>query len=158
MKKQWIIGALLLAFMTPAMAKSWETDFEKAKATAKAENKHILLDFSGSDWCGWCMKLEEEVFDRPKFRAYANENLVCVLVDFPQQKAQNSDLKEQNKALAKQYKITGYPSIVLLDPEGNFVAKTGYKEGGAKTYVEHLKKLIEDGPPPPEKSKKKKKK
>jgi protein disulfide-isomerase len=104
----------------------------------------MLLDFSGSDWCGWCVKLDKEVFSKPAFKTFAKTNLVCVLVDFPRQKPQSKKLKEQNAELARKYGIRGYPSVIVLSPEGDLVGKTGYQEGGPQKYVAHLQEMIDD--------------
>ncbi len=125
-------------------AKSWEDNYEKASAEAKKSGKYMLLDFSGSDWCGWCIKLDKEVFSQKAFKKFAEENLVLVLLDFPHQKPQSKKLEKQNKALAEQYGVKGFPTVILLDSEGKLVGRTGYKEGGPDPYVEHLKKMIED--------------
>lgn len=121
---------------------SWMTDFEAAKALAAQENKPMLLDFTGSDWCGWCKKLNKEVFAQPEFKAYAGASLVLVEVDFPSKKPQSDAVKAQNEALQNQYKVTGYPTIILLSPEGEEIARTGYKSGGAEAYVKHLQSLL----------------
>ncbi|MEI8038247.1 MAG: thioredoxin family protein [Verrucomicrobiota bacterium] len=120
----------------------WETDFDVAKQRARDEKKPMLLDFTGSDWCGWCMKLKKEVFDTPEFRQYAKDKLVLVEVDFPHTKRLPKALKEQNEKLAQEYGIHGYPTITLLDPQGAKVAETGYQEGGPEKYIEHLKSLL----------------
>lgn len=125
-------------------ATNWETDFEKALATAKDSGKHMLLDFSGSDWCGWCIRLEKEVFSQDAFKDFAKENLVCVLVDFPRAKEQTDELKQQNLELARKYGIKGYPTIIILSPDGKPVGITGYLQGGPWEYSRHLKKIIED--------------
>jgi protein disulfide-isomerase len=110
-------------------AADWQTDYAKALETAKTENKRVLLDFTGSDWCGPCIQLNKRVFSRPEFRAYAEKNLVLVEIDYPQGKRQSPELVKQNERLAKQYGIDekGYPTIVLLDPGGKvFREFTGY--------------------------------
>jgi len=135
-----VIGVLAM----PATAASrWETDFQKASETAKASNRYILLDFSGSDWCGWCMKLGEEVFSRRAFKDYAQENLVCVLIDFPQRTALKKSLKEQNEQLKNKYGVRGFPTVLILSPDGDLVTQTGYQEGGAEKYVKHLQGSID---------------
>ncbi|MEM7791812.1 MAG: thioredoxin family protein [Verrucomicrobiota bacterium] len=120
----------------------WMTDFEAAKAKAKAENKPLLLDFTGSDWCGWCIKLDKEVFSQDAFKAYAKDSLVLVELDFPRGKEQSDALKEQNKALAEKYGIRGFPTIVVLSPEGELIEKTGYQRGGPDAYVDHIKEIL----------------
>ncbi len=144
--KKWVVVLVAVVMGAGAFAsQGWGTDFEKASAKAKAEGKYILIDFSGSDWCGWCVKLNKEVFSMNAFKAYAAENLVLVLADFPRNKSkQSAELQKQNKALAKKFRVEGFPTVYLLDPNGNPVAKTGYQAGGPKAYVEHIKKLIAD--------------
>jgi protein disulfide-isomerase len=140
------ISRLLVVFAATATlalaAGGWSDDFEAAKALAKKENKPILLDFTGSDWCGWCVKLDDEVFSKREFKTYAKDNLVLVTVDYPHERRQSKKLKEQNEALKQQFGINSYPTIVLIDAEGKKLAATGYKEGGAAAYVEHLKSLL----------------
>ncbi|VGO21480.1 thioredoxin family protein [Pontiella sulfatireligans] len=123
----------------------WNTNFDQAVAQAKAEGKHILIDFSGSDWCGWCIKLDKEVFSKAAFQNYADGNLVLVLADFPSDKSgQSAELIKQNEALASQFGVQGFPTVFVLSPEGKAVAKTGYQAGGPEAYVEHIQKLIAD--------------
>ena len=121
----------------------WLTDFAQAKKMASLQNKTILADFSGSDWCGWCMKLDQEVFGKKVFKQYAEKNLVLLFIDFPRNKAQSQELKRQNRELLKEYGVRGFPTVLLLDRDGELIGKTGYRRGGAEAYVEHLKKLIE---------------
>jgi len=120
----------------------WMVDFQKAKSIAMKEGKPMLLDFTGSDWCGWCIKLKKEVFSKPAFKDYAADELVLVELDFPRSKPQSPEIKEQNEALAKRYKVRGFPTIILLSPEGELIGETGYRRGGAEGYVEHLTELI----------------
>ena len=140
-------GALLALSLSSAFAggDGWMTDFEAAKAKAKAEGKPMLLDFTGSDWCGWCIKLDKEVFSQDAFKAYAAESLVLVELDFPNNKPISDELKAQNEALAEKYGIRGFPTIVILSPEGEKIDQTGYRRGGAEAYVEHLKEIIGAG-------------
>ena len=120
----------------------WETDFELAKQRAKDENKDLLVDFTGTDWCGWCIKLKKEVFDKPAFQEYAKKNLIMVELDFPRKKVLPEELKKQNAELAKKYEVQGYPTILLLNSKGREVARTGYQEGGPEKYIDHLKSLL----------------
>lgn len=145
MKTRVIAGFVFMIMVTfglKAQADNWETDFAKASAQAGKSGLYMLLDFSGSDWCGWCMKLDREVFSKSAFKAYAKKNLVCVLVDFPQQKHQSKKLKAQNSELAEKYGIKGFPSVIILSPNGDLVARTGYQEGGAEKYVAYLSEVI----------------
>ena len=134
---------LLAATCSFALAAGdWGDDFEAAKATAAKEKKPILLDFTGSDWCGWCIKLDKEVFSKKEFKEYAKENLILVTVDFPHEARQSKKLKEANEALSKKYNVEGFPTIILVDAEGKKLGETGYQEGGPAKYVEHLKELL----------------
>jgi thioredoxin-related protein len=121
------------------------TDFELAQTKAKEENKSLLLDFTGSDWCGWCIKLKDEVFSKSAFKDYAKESLVLVELDFPRNKKQSAEVKKQNEALAQKFGVRGFPTLILLSPEGELIGKTGYRQGGAEAYVEHLKEIASGG-------------
>lgn len=139
-----ILTVIVMLCCSKSEAINWETDFVKASATAKASGKYMLLDFSGSDWCGWCMRLEKEVFSQDAFKDFAEENLICVLVDFPRAKEQAEELKKQNLDLARKYAIKGYPTIIILSPDGKPVGITGYLQGGPWEYARHLKGIIDD--------------
>lgn len=125
-----------------ATGPNWLTDFAAAKATAEAEGKPMLLEFTGSDWCIWCIRLNDEVFSREAFVDYADTSLVLVKLDFPQREAQSEELAKQNGALAEKYGIQGFPTILLLSPGGEEIARTGYQRGGPEAYVAHLEKLL----------------
>lgn len=143
MKKRFMILGVTMVALCGWTAEGWLTDFEAAKKKAAAENRQILVDFSGSDWCGWCIKLDEEVFQKDEWKSYATNNLVQVLVDFPRDKSGQSEaLKKQNDALGKKYKVRGFPSVLLLDAEGKELARTGYQRGGPFNYIEHVKELL----------------
>ena len=126
-----------------AVGVHWGTSYEQAKALAAERHVPILADFSGSDWCGWCMKLDKEVFSEKAFRDYAATNLVLLLVDFPRRTAQAAEVAKQNRAMADQYGVEGFPTILLLDASGKELARTGYQPGGADAYVRHLRTLLE---------------
>ena len=122
----------------------WLTSLAEAKTEAAKRKVPILADFSGSDWCGWCMKLDEEVFSTPAFKKYASENLVLLLVDFPRDKPQTAEVKKQNSGLSDQFEIKGFPTVLLLNADGKLLARTGYQQGGAENYIKNLKKLLEN--------------
>jgi protein disulfide-isomerase len=120
----------------------WFTDAQAAKEKARQENKFVLLDFTGSDWCGWCMKLKREVFDQPEFAEFAQANLVLVEVDFPRHKSLSRAQRQANEALSETYGIRGYPTIILLDAEGRKVGETGYMPGGPRAFNAELAGLL----------------
>ena len=135
---------LLVAFgLCRAMAgdAGWLTDYNKAQAQAKSENKLLLMDFTGSDWCGWCIKLNKEVFSQTAFKEYAAKNVVLLEVDFPQEKKQSAEQKTANSALQKKYQIQGYPTIIVLNGAGKQVGQLGYEAGGPKNFIAQLEKL-----------------
>lgn len=121
-----------------ASAGEWLTDLPKAQAEAKKDGKLVMLDFTGSDWCGWCMKLKKEVFDLKEFKDYADKKLVLVEVDFPQKKKLSADQVKANDALQAKYKIEGYPTIIVLDGDGKKVGQLGYLKGGPKAFIAEL--------------------
>ncbi|MDD2228194.1 MAG: thioredoxin family protein [Candidatus Cloacimonetes bacterium] len=120
----------------------WITNYEAALKTAKKTNRPVLVNFTGSDWCSWCIKLVKEVFSQDEFLDYAKENLVLLKLDFPKSLPQTAEEKAANAKLAQQYGIQGYPTILLISPEGKEIARTGYQPGGASAYVKHLQSLL----------------
>ncbi len=122
----------------------WETKFEKAREIAKKENKSILINFTGSDWCGWCKRLKREVFRKEEFADFVNKELVLLEVDFPQYKKLSSAQRKANASLAKKYGVMGYPTIFIVDAEGKELLRTGYLPGGVKSYIDHLRPYVKD--------------
>jgi len=121
---------------------SWGTDLPAALAQARAENKVVLLDFTGSDWCPWCIKFDHEVLATDEFTAYAKGKLVPVLLDFPRHKPQSESLKQANAALAKRFGVTGYPTYVLLNSAGEELGRqVGYAEGGPGAFIAELERF-----------------
>ncbi|MBI5773069.1 MAG: thioredoxin family protein [Verrucomicrobia bacterium] len=141
MKKIMFILLVGFAALAVAAEAQWLTDLPKAQAQAKAEKKLVLMDFTGSDWCSWCITLKKEIFDTKEFADYADKNLVLVEVDFPQRKKQSDAQKKANEALSDKYKIDGYPTVVVLDSAGKEVGRLGYDEGGPKPFIALLEKL-----------------
>jgi protein disulfide-isomerase len=142
--KKWLMVIAAMAISTGAFAaEGWMTDFDKAKSVAKEDSKYILMDFSGSDWCGWCIKLDKEVFQKQAFKDYADENLVLMMVDFPKDKSkQSEEVIKQNEKLSKEFGVRGFPTVYVLAPDGSVIGKTGYVKGGAEAYVDHIKSII----------------
>jgi len=135
------LAVLSILVSSSLAAAGWGDDYEKAMVQAKAEKKNVLLDFTGSDWCGWCIRLNDEVFSKEEFKKYAKDNLVLVEVDFPQGKRLPKKVKEQNDKLQKDHGVRGFPTIVVLDPEGKKLGQLGYMEGGPKNFIAKLDEL-----------------
>src|SRR6478752_5571069 len=131
-----------LSFICLASAKTgWLDNFDRAKAQAKAENKRILLDFTGSDWCPTCKKLSKEVFSQKEFQAYAAKNLVLMEVDFPQFRLPES-VRNQNEQLKARYKVEVLPTLVVLDASGRKLKQFNYDEGsGAKAFIQTVDRV-----------------
>jgi len=119
----------------------WLTNFAAAQAKAKAEKKLLLVNFTGSDWCVFCKRLRSEILEKDAFLKQAPKSFVLVELDYPRKKELPADLKEQNAQLRERYKVRGYPTVLLLDAEGQPVAKTGYRPGSAEDYVDNLQDL-----------------
>ncbi|MFN7139087.1 MAG: thioredoxin family protein [Limisphaerales bacterium] len=133
----WVFG-LLFVFLGNISAQTWNTDVYAALKQAQAQDKGILLYFTGSDWCGWCKRLKSEVFETAEFKKFAASNLVLVELDFPRNRAQSAAQKAANKKLAENYKIEGYPTVILLDKFGRIRKRTGYQRGGPQPYINSL--------------------
>ncbi|MGZ0656103.1 thioredoxin family protein [Coraliomargarita sp. W4R53] len=117
----------------------WITDYDQALAMAKAQNKQILLNFTGSDWCGWCIKLDKEVFSQQSFLNYAKDHYVLVKLDFPKRSQLPAYLKTQNTKLAEKFKIRGFPTIVVLNSNGKKYKTSGYVRGGPQALINSIR-------------------
>ena len=139
-----VAAAVVLAFGGTALADTkpgWLTDIKQAKDQATSDKKLILVDFTGSDWCGWCIKLDREVFSKPEFKDYADKNLVLLEVDFPKRKELSANQKAHNMELAERYGVQGFPTIIVLNGEGRKVGELGYMPGGPSAFLAELDKL-----------------
>lgn len=119
----------------------WSTSYEEGQREAKANNKLVLLDFTGSDWCGWCILLDREIFSKPEFKEYASKNLVLIELDFPKRKPMPDALKVQNVQLARRYQISAFPTIIVLNGDGKLVGELGYVQGGPAAFIAELERL-----------------
>lgn len=132
--------ALMIAALPALAAPKWYTDLDEAKAVAAKENKPLLVDFTGSDWCGYCIKLHAEVFDKPEFEAFA-KNYVLVELDFPNKKPQPVEEKAKNKATQAKFGVSGFPTVLLIDAKSGeaYGRQSGYGPGtGPKAHIEKL--------------------
>jgi thioredoxin-related protein len=119
----FILTAFLLS-QVPAFAGGWTDNYKLALDKASKENKKVLLDFTGSDWCSACKQLKKAIFDKPEFQKFADKNLVLVEVDFPVGKTLSHQVKMQNDALADHYDAgNALPTLILLDPQGKVIKK-----------------------------------
>lgn len=137
--------AVLAVSVTFALgSEGWMTDWEAAKAKSKAEDKPILINLTGSDWCTWCIKIEKDVFSKKEFKDFATEHLILMEADFPRKTKQPAELEKQNDALKKTYLNEGYPTVYLLDSDGKKLSKDlGELKGGVEAYIKTLTALVE---------------
>jgi thioredoxin-related protein len=120
----------------------WATDLPKALEQAKAENKIVLLDFTGSDWCVWCIKFDDDVLSQPEFASYAKTNLVMIMLDFPNAIKQTEAQKKSNQELQAKFKVDGFPTYVALTPDGKEIGRqVGYLAGGPPAFIAELGKF-----------------
>lgn len=145
------LGALLLPSPPPvAEGERWVREYARAAELAAEDGRDLLLDFTGSDWCSWCKKLKREVFQQPAFLAGVSEDFVLVTVDLPRGPdaiARVPDIAA-NRELARRYGVRSFPTIVLTTADGTEYGRTGYREGGAGPYLEHLAELRRTGRAP----------
>ncbi len=142
--KKIIIALLLCAgsFAAEAQELVWETNVNKAMEVSNKTKKPMLLFFTGSDWCGWCIRLQKEVLKTPEFEKWAKDNVVLVELDYPRKAAQTPEIKKQNNELQQAFGIQGFPTVVFAkgttkNGKVNFegLGNTGYVAGGPAAWL-----------------------
>ncbi len=125
------------------VSNDWIEEYDRGVELAREEGKDLLVDFTGSDWCKWCKMLDVEVFRHPTFLEAAKEQYVLVKVDLPRRKPALDRVPDiaRNREVARELEVSSYPTILLMTADGDVWGRTGYREGGAAPYVEHLRKL-----------------
>jgi protein disulfide-isomerase len=119
----------------------WSTDFTAALGQAQDQDRRVFVFFTGSDWCGWCKRLQKEILSTPEFARYAREKLILVELDFPKQKPQAPETKTQNENLARRFRISGFPTVIVLDRAGKAIGRLGYQEGGPEPFLGKIDQL-----------------
>ena len=145
MKKIIIFGFILFfqSLYSQQSTLNWYTDLNKAVNISLTENKPLMLFFTGSDWCGWCIRLKKEVFNYPEFETWTKNNVVLVELDFPRRKTIDPRILNQNRELARIFGVSGYPTVWFVNPQKldsnklNFVklGKLGYLAGGTNKWI-----------------------
>ncbi len=143
MKKILSISLLIISsFLLQAQEVKWETNLNNAIELSKKVNKPIMMFFTGSDWCGWCIRLQKEVFYLPEFSAWANKNVIPLEVDFPKRTPQAPELQQQNNQLQQFFQVGGFPTIWIVNAttengQVNFekLGSTGYVAGGPTAWI-----------------------
>jgi protein disulfide-isomerase len=122
---------------------AWTTDFAAAVERAQASGRPLLLKFTGSDWCPPCQRLQAEVFNTDEMARFAADELIAVYVDFPRRKPLSPELKAQNEQLAQRFGIRSFPTVLLLSPDGEVQGRLGYMQGGPKTYIRAVQRVLQ---------------
>lgn len=136
--------ALAVSAVAFAQAKDgWLTSYQEAVKQSQKTGKPIMADFTGSDWCGWCIRLHHEVFDTPEFKKWAAKNVVLLELDYPHKVPQSKEIKRQNEGMLKKFPyIEGFPTVLFLKPDGKAFGKYGYDMGGPAHWTAMAEKLI----------------
>ena len=150
MKKLALVLFLTLSISTiQAQDLTWHTDVNKASELAMKTKKPMMLFFTGSDWCGWCIKLQNEVFKTPEFIKWASENVTLVELDFPRRKQLTPELAQQNRNLEQMFGVRGYPTVwfvkpQLVDGKVNFdrLGSTGYVANGPQGWLPGANQIL----------------
>lgn len=131
---------------------TWHTDVNKAIEIGMKQKKPLMLFFTGSDWCGWCTRLQNEVFFTKEFKDWSSKNVVLVELDFPRRKQLEDKLKQQNSQLQQMFGVRGYPTVWLVSPEKTptgvnlkQIGKTGYVRGGAGEWIKAANSILTPG-------------
>jgi len=122
---------------------AWLIDNDEAQEAARIENRPIFILFTGSDWCVWCERMENEILSTPQFADFASKNLILLVVDFPRSIELPEARMKKSRKLQNKYGISVYPTVVLTDSEGAVLGRLSYKNGGPKPFLGELSKLIE---------------
>ena len=150
MKKIAITLFLILGSLTiQAQEVTWQTDMNEAMKISKKSKKPLFLFFTGSDWCGWCMRLQKEVFKTPEFEKWAKKNVVLVELDFPRKTAQDPAIQKQNSELQQTFAVQGYPTVWIVNAskkDGKInlekLGSTGYLAGGPTTWLANADQIL----------------
>jgi protein disulfide-isomerase len=140
------LAALTFAPVQTTFAAEWMTSYDAAVKASKRTGKPILADFTGSDWCGWCIRLRKEVFDTKEFQAWAKKSVILLELDYPQSKPQPAAVKQQNAKLARDFQIQGYPTILFLNASGKVLGEYGYDRGGPANWTKKATQIIKTKP------------
>jgi thioredoxin-related protein len=143
----FVSSSSAVAESKPAAEADWTLNVASAEARAKAENKPLMLYFTGSQWCPPCKATDREIFSKQAFIDYAGKNLVLVKLDFTRfGKPVADEFAGEHIRLMRKYQVEGFPTLVLLSPEGDLIEKTlAYRRGGPEKYVEFLSGLLAGG-------------
>ena len=121
----------------------WHDSFETALQASRDTGKPILADFTGSDWCTWCIKLKKDVFETSEFKEWARENVILLELDYPKRAMQSAAIRKQNKELSDRYNVSSYPTVLFLDSEGGVLGKLGHMREPSDWIAAAMPMLVE---------------
>ncbi len=151
-----VAGLLLLAFVASSCSRpeqrgnlgravelrGWQTDFDTALSEAAKLKRPVLLNFTGSDWCTYCIEMEKDTFSQAAFKDFADKNLVLVELDFPNRKMQSDQVIQQNQYLQQRFGVEGFPTFILMSYDGKVMARhAGYLPGGPEGFIEWIQSV-----------------
>ena len=146
MKKLFVCLLTVLTVGLFAQELQWQQDFEAALRLSKESGKPVFAFFTGSDWCGWCIRLDREILSKQEMKKYLNDNFILFKADFPQNNPPSNEVMMKNRALMKKYGVRGYPTIIITDASGKALGKTGYMRGGPHAMKKALDKYVKKAP------------
>ncbi|HZZ20169.1 MAG TPA: thioredoxin family protein [Opitutaceae bacterium] len=118
----------------------WEADMGSAMHEAHVSKRHILVLFTGSDWCTWCQKMDDEVFSQHEFAVYTHEKYVIVKLDYPKETPQPDSVKRENAEMLRRFDVRGFPNAIIMDENSRVLTRIeGYQEGGSSNFIRLLR-------------------
>lgn len=145
--KNWLAVLLSLSCWAWAWGEGWLLDWEQARQLSQSSRRPVMMEFTGSDWCGWCTRLREEVLDTPRFKEWANTRVILLEVDLPMFTRQEEPRRRQNEALAKKFQVDTFPTVIFLDDKGQEIGRLEYLEGGPEPWVKAAEKILQRSQP-----------
>ena len=151
MKNTLLICAILIGSLNLYSQENdgWLLNFDKAAELSMKTGKPILANFTGSDWCGWCIRLKKEVFVTPAFKKWAKENVILLELDYPRRTPQTEEIKKQNRELQQFFKVRGYPTLHMFNvgiadgkTQITALGKMGYLAGGPTPWIANANKYL----------------
>ena len=148
MKKMLVCLLTVLTVGLFAQGLHWQLDFDEALRLSKRTGKPVFAFFTGSDWCGWCIRLDREILSKREMVKYLNDNFILYKADFPRRNQPPKHVMARNRVLAAKYGVRGYPTIIITNDHGKFLGKTGYMKGGPRAMMRTLDEYVRKAPPP----------
>ena len=147
MKKFFVCLLTVLTVSLFAQELQWQQNFDNALRLSKESGKPVFAFFTGSDWCGWCIRLDREILSKQEMKKYLNDNFILFKADFPQKNPPPADIMMKNRGLMEKYSVRGYPTIIITDASGKALGKTGYMRGGPYAMKRALGKYVKKASP-----------